>query len=214
MSSKSIVVDYGSGNLRSAEKALVRAAHEAGLDYDIAVSSDPDALSKADKIVLPGVGAFADCMAGLTAIDGLKEALVEAVQHKATPFLGICVGMQLMAEVGLEHGRHQGLGWVKGEIAPLEPKDAALKIPHMGWNELNIKKPHALLQDVTSGTHVYFVHSYALRGNDEDVIATSDYGGEFAAMVVRDNFAGVQFHPEKSQKTGLAILRNFLNWQP
>jgi len=214
MSSKAVVVDYGSGNLRSAEKALVRAAHEAGLDCDIIVSADPETVVRADKIILPGVGAFADCMAGLCAIDGLKEALVEAVQKKATPFLGICVGMQLMAEWGLEHGRHQGLGWVKGEIAPLAPEDKALKIPHMGWNELNIKKPHPLLQDVPSGTHMYFVHSYALRGNEDDVVATSDYGGDFTAMVVRDNFAGVQFHPEKSQKAGLTVVRNFLNWRP
>lgn len=214
MTSSVVVVDYGAGNLRSVAKALEHAAEQAGLDCQIEVTSDPARVLQADRVVLPGVGAFGDCRDGLCAIEGLKAALDEAVLNEKTPFLGICVGMQLMAEWGLEHGRHQGLGWIKGEVAALKPADPDLKIPHMGWNVLNIKKTHPLLQDVANGTHVYFVHSYALRGNESDVLATSDYGGAFPAMVVRDNMAGVQFHPEKSQRAGLEILKNFLNWQP
>ncbi|MGD8325563.1 MAG: imidazole glycerol phosphate synthase subunit HisH [Sphingomonadales bacterium] len=214
MTSSVVVVDYGAGNLRSVAKALEHAAAQAGLDTQIEVTSNPKRVLQADRIVLPGVGAFGDCRAGLDAIEGLKVALDEMVLQKHKPFLGICVGMQLMAEWGLEHGRHQGLGWVKGEVGALRPSDTALKIPHMGWNALNIKKTHPLLQDVANGTHVYFVHSYALRGNDSDVLATSDYGGELPAMIAKDNMAGVQFHPEKSQRAGLEILKNFLNWQP
>lgn len=214
MSAGVVVVDYGSGNIRSAEKALARAASTRGLSIQVQVSSNPDIVRQADRVVLPGVGAFADCMKGLNAVDGLKDALFEVAVHKARPFLGICVGMQLMAEWGLEHGRHQGFGWIQGSIEPLTPKDEGLKIPHMGWNALSIEKPHALLEDVTDGTHMYFVHSYALSAAQENVVATSDYGGPFGALVICGNKVGMQFHPEKSQRAGLHILGNFLDWQP
>lgn len=213
MTSTCVVIDYGSGNLRSAAKALERVSD----GVRILVSSKPQDVLTADRIVLPGVGAFGDCKAGLAAIPGMMDALTQAVVHDTKPFLGICVGMQLMAEWGLEHGKHQGFGWVKGDIAPLHPRDPALKIPHMGWNSLNLTpsgKAHPLLKDVDDGAHVYFVHSYALNGNETDVLAYCDYGGAFPAMIARDNRAGVQFHPEKSQRLGLTILKNFLKWQP
>jgi len=208
------VVDYGSGNLRSAAKALERAATDVSLPHRIEITSDPKAVRAADRIVLPGVGAFADCMAGLTAVDGLKDALAEAVVAKGRPFLGICVGMQLMAEAGVEFGRHAGLGWIAGEVRRLAPADAALKIPHMGWNRLAFVRPHPLFAGLDE-PFVYFVHSFAMRpARPADLVATADYGGAFAAAVGRDNLFGTQFHPEKSQAAGLALLANFLNWRP
>jgi imidazole glycerol-phosphate synthase subunit HisH len=209
------LIDYGSGNLRSAEKAIARAAAENATSHDIVVTSDPEIVAKAERIVLPGVGAFADCMAGLTALPGMVEALTEAVIKQGKPFLGICVGMQLLASVGREFGDHDGLGWIPGETVKLAPHDLSLKIPHMGWNELILNRTHPLFAELTPGAHVYFVHSYALRPNDPaDILATSDYGGAFASAVGRGNIAGFQFHPEKSQGVGQIILKNFLGWNP
>jgi glutamine amidotransferase len=208
------VIDVGSGNLRSAAKALERAAAEAGLATHVVVTSDPDLVAKADRLVLPGVGAFAACMDGLLGVEGLKDAIATAAIGEGRPFLGICVGMQLMAQWGVEFGRHRGLGWLAGEIAPLAPADPGLKIPHMGWNTLTQTRPHALLEGLANPS-VYFVHSYALTAADPaEIIATCDYGGAFPAMVGRDNLAGTQFHPEKSQAAGLAMLGNFLKWRP
>ena len=207
------IVDYESGNLHSAAKAFERAAREHGLNADILVSGDPEALRRSERIVLPGVGAFGDCRAGLDAIPGMVEALDEEVRKKGKPFLGICVGMQLMAERGLEYGVHKGLGWLKGDVKPIEPADHSLKIPHMGWNELTIERPHPLLKDLP-GTHAYFVHSYAFTvAEEEDVLARTDYGGPVTAAVGRDNMVGTQFHPEKSQALGLALIGNFLTWK-
>jgi imidazole glycerol-phosphate synthase subunit HisH len=203
------LIDYGSGNLRSAEKALARAG------ADVTVTSDPAAVAGAERIVLPGVGAFADCMAGLSAIPGMIEALEEAVLKHGVPFLGICVGMQLLACVGREFGDHKGLGWIEGEVVRLAPSDPALKIPHMGWNELAIARPHPVFAGIDPDADVYFVHSYAMRpARPADTLATADYGGAFAAVVGRDNILGTQFHPEKSQAVGLALLGNFLAWRP
>jgi imidazole glycerol-phosphate synthase subunit HisH len=204
------LIDYGSGNLRSAQKALARA--RAG---EIAVTNDPDVVAKVERIVLPGVGAFADCMAGVQSIPGMVEALQDAVLKRGRPFLGICVGMQLLATTGREFGDHAGLGWIAGEVVRLQPSDAALKIPHMGWNELKIARPHPLLAGIETGAHVYFVHSYEFRTKDAgDILATTDYGGAVTAMIARGNIAGTQFHPEKSQAVGLRLLRNFLEWRP
>ena len=208
------IIDYGSGNLRSAAKAFERAGRDAGLVADVLVTSDPDALRTAERIVLPGVGAFGDCRAGLDAIPGMVEALEEAVRKDAKPFFGICVGMQLMAERGLEHGVHEGLGWLKGDVVKIEPSDPSLKIPHMGWNELEVVNGHPLLEDMPA-THAYFVHSYAFAVSDPSVlVARVDYGGPVTAMVARDNMVGTQFHPEKSQALGLALIGNFLKWRP
>ena len=209
------IVDYGSGNLRSAEKALARAAHEGGTGHEIVVTAEPDVVARAERIVLPGVGAFADCMRGLSSIPGMVAALEDAVLKRGVPFLGICVGMQLMASVGREHGDHAGLGWIGGEVVRIAPSDPALKIPHMGWNELRIARPHALTQGMSDGAETYFVHSYEFRPRDPaHTIATTDYGGRIAAIVGRDNIAGTQFHPEKSQAVGLALLGRFLTWRP
>lgn len=212
------IIDYGSGNLHSALKAFERAAQDHGIAASIALTSDPDAVRKVDRIVLPGVGAFADCRAGLDAVPGLVEALEESVHKNGKPFLGICVGMQLMAERGLEKTITPGLGWIKGEIALIEPKDTALKIPHMGWNTLDVHHPHALLNGIKTGRdglHAYFVHSYHCRnGAADECVATSDYGGPVTAIVARDNMVGTQFHPEKSQALGLALIANFLRWRP
>jgi glutamine amidotransferase len=203
------LIDYGSGNLRSAEKALARAGAE------VTVTADPAAVSEADRIVLPGVGAFADCMAGLCAIPGMIEALEEAVLRRGVPFLGICVGMQLLASVGREFGDHEGLGWIEGEVVRLAPSDPALKIPHMGWNALAVARPHPVFAGIDPDANVYFVHSYAMRpARLSDTLASADYGGAFAAAVGRDNILGTQFHPEKSQAVGLALLGNFLTWRP
>ncbi|NWG44991.1 MAG: imidazole glycerol phosphate synthase subunit HisH [Alphaproteobacteria bacterium] len=216
-----VLIDYGSGNLRSAAKAFERAAREAGLAEEIRVTADPVAVMRADRVVLPGVGAFGDCRAGILGIAGLSEALHEAVIVRARPFLGICVGMQLMASQGLEHGLHHGFGWIAGEVDPIMPVDPALKIPHMGWNTLTLRAAdHPLLGGLADlggaeGPHAYFVHSYAFRADDPaHVLATTDYGGTIAAMVGRDNLAGTQFHPEKSQAVGLRLLTNFLSWAP
>jgi imidazole glycerol-phosphate synthase subunit HisH len=208
------LIDYGSGNLRSAQKALARAASEHGSDHDIVVTSDPAIAAKAGRIVLPGVGAFADCMNGLTALPGMVEALTEAVLKRGVPFLGICVGMQLLASVGREFGDHQGLGWIPGEVVKFTPSDSALKIPHMGWNELSFGA-HPLFAGLQPGAHAYFVHSFVIRPSDPGhILATSEYGGVFAAAVGRGNIAGTQFHPEKSQTAGLTFLANFLSWNP
>lgn len=215
---KVAIIDYGSGNLHSALKAFERAAHDHGISASVALTANPDDLRHADRIVLPGVGAFADCRAGLDAVPGLVTALEDSVHRHGKPFLGICVGMQLMAERGLEKSVTPGLGWIKGEIALIEPKDAALKIPHMGWNTLDVHKPHAVLEGIRTGRdglHAYFVHSYHCRqGAADECIATSDYGGPVTAIVARDNMVGTQFHPEKSQELGLALIANFLRWRP
>jgi glutamine amidotransferase len=207
------VVDYGSGNLASAARALVVAAEQAGITAEISITDRADDISRADRLVLPGQGAFADCAMGLAAIPGLRDALTQRVEAGA-PFLGICVGMQLMAQRGLEHRVTAGFGWIQGDIAPL-PADG-LRLPHMGWNALDFSSgAHPLLEGLTPGDHVYFVHSYALRGDDPaQVIATTEYGGPVPAMVARGNAAGTQFHVEKSQETGLRILANFLRWAP
>jgi imidazole glycerol-phosphate synthase subunit HisH len=210
------VIDYGSGNLRSAERALIRAAAESGSDAEIRVTSDPELVRWAERIVLPGVGAFADCMAGLSAIPGMIQAMEESVRRDGRPFLGICVGMQLLAREGHEHGRHAGLGWIDGEVARLQPGDPALKVPQTGWNELALTRAeHPLLAGLASGDHAYFVHSYQLRAADAAVpLAHTDYGGAVVAAIAAGNIAGTQFHPEKSQRTGLRLLANFLTWRP
>lgn len=210
------LIDYGSGNLRSAAKAMERVIREQNLKLEVAVTNDADVVRRAERVVLPGVGAFADCRAGLDAVPGMHEVLDEVVIRGGRPFLGICVGMQLMAERGLEHGVHAGLGWLAAEVGPLTPADASLKIPHMGWNDLIVdRKDHPLLADLPSGRHVYFVHSYHMACRDPDlVLARAEYGGAVAAMVGRDNLAGVQFHPEKSQAAGLTLIGNFLRWRP
>jgi glutamine amidotransferase len=204
------IVDYGSGNLHSAAKAFERMA-----GAPVAVTADPDAVAAADRIVLPGVGAFGDCWNGLNALAGMVEALEAAVLGGGRPFLGICVGMQLMATRGLEHGSHPGLGWIPGEVVPMSPSDPALKVPHMGWNELAVLQPHPVLDTLPAGAHMYFVHSYHYEcANPDHVLATADYGGAMAAVVGRDNMIGSQFHPEKSQKAGLAFIEAFLGWRP
>lgn len=212
------LIDYGSGNLHSAGKALERAAREGGTGAPILVTSDPEAVRRADRVVLPGVGAYADCRRGLDAVPGMVEALNETVREKGRPFLGICVGLQLMATRGLEHGVTQGLDWIAGDVVKLAPDDASLKIPHMGWNSLEARRAHPLLDGIPTGEgglDAYFVHSYHLAAADEtDVVAVSEYGQKVTAMVARDNLAGTQFHPEKSQALGLALLANFLRWTP
>jgi glutamine amidotransferase len=212
------IVDYGSGNLHSAAKAFERAARETGHDQPILVTRDPDVVRRADRVVLPGVGAFADCRRGLDAVPGMVDALVESVRGNARPFLGICVGMQLMAERGREYAVTEGLGWIAGEVDKIAPADPALKIPHMGWNTLNERKPHPLLHGIPlgpKGLHAYFVHSYQLEPADPaDLVAEADYGGPITAIVGRDTAIGTQFHPEKSQRLGLALIGNFLQWKP
>ena len=209
------LIDYGSGNLRSAEKALARAAEEGATNHDIVVTSDARVVADAERIVLPGVGAFADCMAGLSALPGMIETLTQRVLEQHKPFLGICVGMQLMAAVGREFGDHSGLGWIEGDVVRLAPSDPSLKIPQMGWNELSLTREHPLLSGIAPGAHAYFLHSYAMRPDrPSDVLATTEFGGAVTAAIVRDNYAGVQFHPEKSQAVGLRLLGNFLTWRP
>jgi glutamine amidotransferase len=212
------IVDYGSGNLHSAAKAFERAARDSGHDQPIVVTSDPDEVVRAERIVLPGVGAFADCRRGLQEIPGMLDALEQGARKDGKPFLGICVGMQLMAERGHEHQVTPGFGWIAGEVDKITPKDAALKIPHMGWNTLNARKPHALFDGIplgNDGLHAYFVHSYELKpSRRDDLVAQTEYGGPLTAVVGRDNMVGTQFHPEKSQKLGLALIANFLRWKP
>jgi glutamine amidotransferase len=211
---KVVVIDYGSGNLASAARALTVAAERAGIAAEVRITADPDAVARADRLVLPGQGAFADCARGLAAIAGLSEA-IDSATARGAPFLGICVGMQLMAQRGLEHEVTAGFGWIEGEIALMQPP-AGLRLPQMGWNELTFEPgAHQLLRGVTPGEHAYFVHSYALRGGrPEQIVATTDYGGPVVAMVASGNRAGTQFHVEKSQEVGLRILANFLAWAP
>jgi len=215
---KVAIIDYGSGNLRSASKSFERAAHESGNDAEIVLTSQVDQVRQADRIVLPGVGAFADCRSGLQQIEGMWQAIDEAVSVHKKPFLGICVGMQLMAERGHEHSITAGFGWIKGDVRAIEPEDKALKIPHMGWNTLNLRKQHPLFDGIKTGDkglHAYFVHSYHLiPQNPEDVLAKADYGGTIFAAVAKDNMVGTQFHPEKSQELGLRLIANFLSWTP
>jgi len=212
------IVDCGSGNLHSAAKAFERAARECGHEQPIVVTNDPQTVGRADRVVLPGVGAFADCRRGLDAVSGLVEALNESVRTRGRPFLGICVGMQLMAERGHEYEVIEGLGWIAGEVQRIAPRDTSLKIPHMGWNTLNELRSHPLLDQIpvgADGLHAYFVHSYQLEPADRgDLVAAADYGGPVTAIVARDNYAGTQFHPEKSQRLGLKLIANFLTWAP
>ena len=206
------LIDYGSGNLRSAEKALSRVAEGAA---EIVVTNDPQTVATADRIVLPGVGAFAACMSALESRPGVIDAMTEAVRRRGAPFLGSCVGMQLLATRGLEFGETAGLGWIEGEVKKLEPQDPAIKIPHMGWNALTGVSDHPLFAPLGAGDSVYFTHSFAFFPKDSaDVAAYVDHGGRFPAAVAHGNVAGVQFHPEKSQKTGLALLKRLLEWRP
>lgn len=213
------IIDYGSGNLRSAAKAFERAAREHAHVPDVFVTADPDRVAKADRIVLPGVGAYADCRRGLDAVSGMTEALEEAVRSKGRPFLGICVGMQLMASRGLEFETVAGLDWISGDVTAMQPSDPSLKIPHMGWNTISVRpESHPVLKGLdvgANGLHAYFVHSFHFAcTEDEDRLATFDYAGTFTAMVARDNMVGTQFHPEKSQHLGLGLIANFLDWAP
>jgi glutamine amidotransferase len=212
------IVDYGSGNLHSVAKAFERAARESGHDQPIIVTRDPDAVAAASRVVLPGVGAFADCRRGLDEIPGMIDALEQSVRQRGRPFFGICVGMQLMAQRGREYQVTPGLGWIAGEVDRIAPSDPNLKVPHMGWNTLNMLKAHPLLADIplgSNGLHAYFVHSYELKATQRsDLVAQADYGGPLTAIVGRDNIVGTQFHPEKSQRLGLALIANFLKWAP
>ncbi|MFA6157729.1 imidazole glycerol phosphate synthase subunit HisH [Mesorhizobium sp.] len=212
------IIDYGSGNLRSATKAFERAAREAGISAEIDLTADAQRVRTADRIVLPGVGAYADCAAGLRAVDGMWEAVNEVAIRNARPFLGICVGMQLMSERGLEKTITSGLGWIAGDVKEITPSDPALKIPQIGWNTIELKREHPLFAGIPTGPaglHAYFVHSYHLDARKPDeVLAVTDYGGPVTAAVSRDNLVGTQFHPEKSQALGLALITNFLRWRP
>lgn len=212
------IIDYGSGNLHSAQKAFERASQEAGISESVVVTSNPEIVAKADRIVLPGVGAFADCRRGLEQRAGMIEALSDAVMRKGRPFLGICVGMQLMAERGLEHEVSPGLGWIAGDVVAIEPKSKELRIPHMGWNTLSVRRDHPTLKGISTGDaglHAYFVHSFHMKPKDAScIVADTEYGGQVTAIVGRDNIVGSQFHPEKSQKLGLAFIANFLRWRP
>ena len=213
-----VIVDYGSGNLHSAAKAFERAARESGNDERIVVTGDPEEVLRADRVVLPGVGAFADCRRGLDAVAGMVQALNTRVRRQGRPFLGICVGMQLMAERGREYEVTPGLGWIAGEVDRIAPSDPGLKIPHMGWNTLNTVRPHPLLDGLAvgpQGLHGYFVHSFHLKPAERaDLIAEAEYGGPVTAIVGRDSMVGTQFHPEKSQRLGLKLIANFLMWKP
>lgn len=227
MAQSLVIIDYGSGNLKSAEKAFLKANTTLGLAFDITVSNDPEQIRKADRLVLPGVGAFGQCANGIKAIDGLWQVIEDSVTHRAVPFLGICVGMQLMAERGLEHGIHAGFGWIKADVVALQPSGSKtekghptssdLKIPHMGWNSLTPVIDHNILDGLSQGSDVYFVHSYHMispKQEDIPLLATTDYGGPVTALIGRDNMIGCQFHPEKSQAAGLTLIGNFLRWSP
>jgi glutamine amidotransferase len=213
-----VIVDYGSGNLHSAAKAFERVARDENIATRIVVTSDPKEVRRAERIVLPGVGAFRDCRDGLKAVPGMWDTLKESVERAAKPFLGICVGMQLMAERGLEHGVTEGFGWIAGDVVRIAPASPEAKIPHMGWNTLEPRQPHPLLTSLplgTEGLHAYFVHSYHMAPrSDDDVVASTDYFGVVTALVARANLAGTQFHPEKSQRLGLGLIANFLRWRP
>jgi glutamine amidotransferase len=212
------IIDYGSGNLRSATKAFERAAREAGISAEIELTADAERVLTADRIVLPGVGAYADCARGLRAVEGMWDAVEEVAIRKAHPFLGICVGMQLMSERGLEKTVTNGFGWIAGDVKEITPSDPTLKIPQIGWNTIHVKHAHPVFDGIPTGPtglHAYFVHSYHLDAADEkQVLATADYGGRVTATVARDNLVGTQFHPEKSQALGLALIANFLRWKP
>jgi glutamine amidotransferase len=210
------IVDYGSGNLRSAAKAFERVVAEQSLQLAVSVTSDPEMVAKAERVVLPGVGAFGDCRAGLDAVGGMVEALNTRVHKDGRPFMGICVGMQLLATTGREHGDHAGLGWVPGEVVPITPADPALKVPHMGWNELEFAVgAHPLLAGLPANAHAYFVHSYRFAcAEPAHLLATVQYGQPIAAVIGKDTIVGTQFHPEKSQATGLKVIENFLRWKP
>ncbi|TPK08020.1 imidazole glycerol phosphate synthase subunit HisH [Mesorhizobium sp. B2-5-9] len=212
------IIDYGSGNLRSATKAFERAAREAGIAAEVDLTADADRVRTADRIVLPGVGAYADCAAGLRAVDGMWEAVEDVAIAKGRPFLGICVGMQLMSERGLEKTVTNGFGWISGDVKEITPSDPALKIPQIGWNTIELRHKHPLFSGIPTGAaglHAYFVHSYHLDAKKPDeILAVADYGGPVTATVARDNLAGTQFHPEKSQALGLALITNFLRWRP
>ena len=212
------IIDYGSGNLHSAAKAFERATRGMDVPPKIVVTRDPDQVFRADRIVLPGVGAFADCRRGLNELDGMVDAMTEAVCDKARPFFGICVGMQLMATRGKEHVTTDGLNWIAGDVEKIAPRDEQLKIPHMGWNTLEVLREHPVLDGLPlgpKGRHAYFVHSYQLNAvNENEVLARADYGGPITAIVGRDTAIGTQFHPEKSQRFGLALISNFLKWKP
>ncbi|GAA2855387.1 glutamine amidotransferase [Aminobacter niigataensis] len=212
------IIDYGSGNLRSATKAFERAAREAGIAAKIELTADAERVLSADRVVLPGVGAYADCARGLRAVDGMWDAVEEVAIRKAHPFLGICVGMQLMSERGLEKTVTNGFGWISGDVKEITPSDPSLKIPQIGWNTIHVKHGHPVFDGIPTGPgglHAYFVHSYHLDATDErQVLASADYGGRVTAAVARDNLVGTQFHPEKSQALGLALIANFLRWKP
>lgn len=213
---KIAVVDCGSGNLRSVNRALEWVAADAGIQAQVEITHRPEDVLAADRLVLPGQGAFASCLAGLNQAEGLREAMNEAVHVNGRPFFGICVGMQLLADVGEEHGEYAGLGWIPGPVVALQPNDPQLKVPHMGWNGLRINEPpHPVLANLPADPHVYFTHSYHMVcDRAEDCLAVTDYGGRITAAVGRDNIIGTQFHPEKSQAVGLALLRQFLRWRP
>ncbi len=209
-----VLVDYDSGNLHSAQKAFERMARDVD-GGDVIVSADPADVARADRIVLPGDGAFPACRTALAAVDGMDAALVEAVQVRAVPFLGICVGMQMLATLGREYSDVAGLDWIGGEVVRITPTEPSMKVPHMGWNDLVIDRPHPVLDGVATGDHAYFVHSYQFRVADQaDLLAHVDYGGPVTAIVARGNVVGTQFHPEKSQATGLRMIANFLRWRP